>query len=134
MGKINQRLTLSLLVLGVFANNHNFALALDDLALLAHGLDARSDFHNVYLLLGSPGDAAAGEVIGRHLNRYLVTREDADKIHPELAGNVRQDDMAVADIDLEHGIGQGFNHSALKLNYIVFRQRKIPPVKCRLRW
>ena len=39
------KLALTLLVLGVFANNHNFALALDDLALLAHGLDARSDFH-----------------------------------------------------------------------------------------
>ena len=38
-------LTLSLLVLGVFANDHNFALALDDLALLAHGLHGRSDFH-----------------------------------------------------------------------------------------
>ena len=38
-------LALTLLVLGVFANNHNFALALDDLALLAHGLHARSDFH-----------------------------------------------------------------------------------------
>ena len=38
-------LALTLLVLGVFANNHNFALALDDLALLAHGLDTRSDFH-----------------------------------------------------------------------------------------
>ena len=39
------RLTLALLVLGVLADDHDFALALDDLALLAHGLDARSDFH-----------------------------------------------------------------------------------------
>ena len=99
------------------------------------GLTLGLTFINVYLLLASPGDAAAGEVIGRHLNRYLVTGEDADKIHPELAGNVRQDDMAVADIDLEHGIGQGFNHSALKLNYIVFCQRKyLRFIKCRLRW
>ena len=43
--KSSAGLALTLLVLGVFANNHNFALALDDLALLAHGLDARSDFH-----------------------------------------------------------------------------------------
>ena len=27
--------------------DHDFALALDDLALLAHGLDRRSDFHIV---------------------------------------------------------------------------------------
>ena len=32
-------------MLGVLANDHNFALALDDLALFAHGLDTRSDFH-----------------------------------------------------------------------------------------
>ena len=38
-------LTLALLVLGVLADNHDFALALDDLALLAHGLHGRSDFH-----------------------------------------------------------------------------------------
>ena len=38
-------LTLALLVLGVLADNHNAALALDDLALLAHGLNGRSDFH-----------------------------------------------------------------------------------------
>ena len=38
-------LALSLLVLGVLADDHDFTLALDDLALLAHGLDGRSDFH-----------------------------------------------------------------------------------------
>ena len=36
---------LALFVLRVLANDHNFALALDDLALLAHGLNGRSDFH-----------------------------------------------------------------------------------------
>ncbi len=44
-------LTLALLVLGVLADDHDFALALDDLALLAHGLHGRSDFHLLYLLL-----------------------------------------------------------------------------------
>ena len=38
-------LTLSLLVLGVLVDDHDFALALDDLALFAHGLHGRSDFH-----------------------------------------------------------------------------------------
>ena len=58
------RLTLALLVLGVLANNHDFTLALDDLALFAHGLHGRSDFHLLYLLLASPSDSAAGHVIG----------------------------------------------------------------------
>ena len=46
-------LALALLVLGVLADNHDFAVALDYLALLAHGLYGRSDFHCIssYLLL-----------------------------------------------------------------------------------
>ena len=44
-GALRFPLALLLLVLGVFADNHDFALALDDLALFAHGLDTRSDFH-----------------------------------------------------------------------------------------
>ena len=38
-------LTLALLMLGIFANNHHAALALDDLALFADGLHRRTDFH-----------------------------------------------------------------------------------------
>ena len=38
-------LALLLLVLGIFADNHDVTLALDDLALLAHRLDGRSHFH-----------------------------------------------------------------------------------------
>ena len=38
-------LALTLLMLGILADHHDFALALDDLALLAHGLHGRSDFH-----------------------------------------------------------------------------------------
>ena len=42
---------LTLLMLRVFTNDHDFALALNDLALFANGLDGRSDFHWKYLLL-----------------------------------------------------------------------------------
>ena len=76
-------------MLRVFANDHNFALALDDLALLAHGLNGRSDFHLYYLLLASPGNPAACQIVGRHLNRDLVTGKNSDKVHPELTGDVR---------------------------------------------
>ena len=40
-----EKLALSLLVLGILANDHNATFALDDLALLAHGLHRGSDFH-----------------------------------------------------------------------------------------
>lgn len=36
---------LSLLVLGIYANHAHHAFALDDLALVAHFLNARSNFH-----------------------------------------------------------------------------------------
>ena len=38
-------LALTLLVLGVFADDHDAALALDDLALFADGLDRRTNLH-----------------------------------------------------------------------------------------
>ena len=120
-------LTLTLLALRVLADNHDFTLALDDLALLAHGLHGRSYFHLFYLLLASPGDAAAGDIIGRHLHRDLVAGKDPDKVHPEFAGNMRQNDVAIADIHLEHGVGQGFNYRALEFDYVVFCQCNIPP-------
>ena len=40
-------------MLGVLADDHDAALALDDLALLAHGLNGRSHFHDVASLLQS---------------------------------------------------------------------------------
>jgi hypothetical protein len=40
---------------------------------------------------------------------------------------MRQNDVALANIYLEHGIGQGFNDRALEFDYIVFCQSKIPP-------
>ena len=100
-------------MLGVLADNHDLALALDDLALLAHGLDGRSDFHCIYLLLASPHDAAAGDVVGRHLHRDLIAGKDPDKVHPELSGNMSQYDVPLADVHLEHGVGQGLNNGAL---------------------
>ena len=80
-----KNLALSLLMLGVLANYHDFALALYYLALFTHRLHGRSYFHLLYLLLASPGDAATGEVIGRHLDRYLVTGEYPDIVCSEFS-------------------------------------------------
>ena len=41
---------LFLLVLGIFADDHDAALALDNLAFLADRFDGRSDFHGGFLL------------------------------------------------------------------------------------
>ena len=42
-----QALALTLFVLRVLTDDHDFTLALDDLALFAHFFDRRSDFHCV---------------------------------------------------------------------------------------
>ena len=42
-----QRLTLALLVLGVLADYHNLAVALDNLALFANSFDGRLNFHYI---------------------------------------------------------------------------------------
>jgi len=40
-------LTLTLLMLGVFADNHDAALALDNFAFFAYFFNRRSDFHGM---------------------------------------------------------------------------------------
>ena len=53
---------------------------------------------------------------------YLVTGQDLDKVHSELAGNGCQNCVAVADVHLEHSIRQVIGNNALNLDYVVFCQ------------
>ena len=62
------------------------------------------------------------------MQRYLVTGQDLNEIHSELAGNGRQNGVTVADIYLEHCIGQVVGNDTLNLNYVVFCQVKYPPM------
>ena len=63
-----------------------------------------------------------GQIIGRHLNSYLVTGQDFNEIHTELAGNVGQNDVSIANIHIEHSIRQCIGYDALNLDYVVFCQ------------
>ena len=63
-----------------------------------------------------------GQIIRRHLYGYLVTGQDLDKVHSELAGNVRQNGVSVADVDIEHCIRQCISYDALNFDYVVFCQ------------
>ena len=56
------------------------------------------------------------------MNGYLVTGQDLDKVHTELAGNGCQNLVAVADIYIEHGVRQVISNDALNLDYVVFCQ------------
>ena len=49
------------------------------------------------MLLASPGDPASGQIVRRHLNGHLVTGQDFDEIHSQLAGNGGQNGVSVTD-------------------------------------
>ena len=82
-------LALALFVLGIGANHHDAAFALDDFALFANGLNGRSDFHFQIPpctfpkrnLFRTPCNASLGQVVRGHFNRDLITRQNADEIH-----------------------------------------------------
>ena len=63
-----------------------------------------------------------GQIIRRHLYGYLVTGQDLDKVHTELAGNVCQNGVSIADVNIEHRIRQCIGYDALNLDYVVFCQ------------
>ena len=56
------------------------------------------------------------------MNGYFVTGQDPDEIHAELAGNVCQNDVSIADVDLKHCIRQRISYDALNLDYVVLCQ------------
>ena len=80
-------------------------------------------------LLRSPSNAALGQIVGAHLHGDLVTGQDADVVHTQLAGNVSQDNVTITDVHIERGVGQGFGDDALQFNHIVFSQSVIPPFR-----
>src|SRR6188472_3113449 len=59
-------------------------------------------------------DATSGEVVGGELYLHLVPRQDPDVVHPHLPGDVRQDLVAVVQLDAEHGVGEGLQDRAFQ--------------------
>ena len=118
-------------MLRVFADNHDFAFSLDDLALFADFLNGRFNLHLYQPFLSSnffkpsngsfraPGDAALGQVIYRHLNGHTVTGQNADIVHAKLTRNVSRHDVTVRELHLEAGVGQCLNNRAFKFDYVI---------------
>ena len=119
-------------MLGIFANNHHAALALDDLALFADRLHRRTDFHgNTSLgcesVLAAPRDAAASEIVRGELDRDLIPRINTDEVHAHLAGDMSHNTVPIGQFNLEHGIGQRLNYLAFHFDDIVLGQAVTPP-------
>ena len=130
------------------ADDHNFSVSLDDLALVAHGLDGRTYFHDDVLLISgievcsgrsfiqsqhgiatemrsksgfaAPGDAPLRQIVRAHLEFDSVAFDDADIVHSQLSGNVRRDDVPVGKPYFERGVGKSFDDSALCFDDVVF--------------
>ena len=62
------------------------------------------------------------------MNGYLVTGQDLNEIHSEPAGNVCQNAVSIADVNLEHCIRQCIGNDALKFDYVVFCQDQLTPL------
>jgi len=70
----------------------------------------------------SIGDAPSGQVVGRQLNTHTITRQDANKVHPETTGYVRQHLVTAIKLNTKHRVRQRFGYFALDFDDIFFRQ------------
>ena len=52
----------------------------------------------------------------------FVSRQDSDKVHPQLAGNVGKQPVAVGQLHQELGVGEGLNNDAFDLDHVFFGQ------------
>ena len=62
------------------------------------------------------------------MHRDFITGQNLDKVHPELAGNMRQNGVPAANINGEHRIRQCIGTDALKFDYVVFCQDQLTPL------
>ena len=66
------------------------------------------------------GDARLVEVVGRHFDVHLVADGDADEIFAHFAGDVRENRMAIRQLDPEHRSGQHLLDMAGQFNWLFF--------------
>jgi hypothetical protein len=83
------RLALSLFVFWVFFADHKDPpVAFNDLAILAYSFDRCSDLHMIGLTAPAIDNPSFGVVVGTHLHRDLVARQDLYPKHPQFARQV----------------------------------------------
>ena len=71
-------------------------------------------------LLVAVGDTAASQVIRAQLYNYTVLREDSDVVLSHFAGDVREHNVAVRQLNTKHRVGQSLDYCSFDLNDTVF--------------
>src|SRR5580704_7205650 len=66
------------------------------------------------------GDAAFGQVVGRHFHQHLVAGKDADTVLAHAASRVGNDLVLVLELDAEGGIRQQLRHHTGKFQQFFF--------------
>ena len=72
-------------------------------------------------LLVAVRDSTPGEVVWGELNLNLVARKNADVVHTHLSGDVRQNFVAILELDAEHGVRQRLDNGAFEHYGVFFR-------------
>ena len=113
-------------MLRVFADNHDFAFSLDDLALFADLLNGWFNLHFIIptlsLLLCTPSYTSLSKVVNRHLYGDLITRQYSYIVHSKLARNMSRYYMPIGKLYLEGRVRQCLNYRTFKFDNIVLRQ------------
>src|SRR5688572_26852527 len=82
---------------------------------------------------GPKRNAAFGQIVGRHLHRHLVARQDADVVHPHLPGDEGMDDVPVLQLHPEGRVRQVLHHFALHFDDVFLGHRSFSePLATRL--
>lgn len=111
-------------MLRIFANDHYFAFAFDNLALFAHFLYRRFNFHFLppFRLLCSESDSPLRKVIDRNLDRYLVARDYFYIVHTHFSRNMRCYYVSVSEFYFKNRVRQDFYDRAFTFDYVLFSQ------------
>src|SRR5271170_5771146 len=72
-------------------------------------------------LLETVGDAAFGQIVGRHLYQHLVAGEHADAVLAHASRRVGNNFMLVLELDAEGGVGEQFRHDTRKFQKFFLR-------------
>ena len=113
---------LALLMARVGANHHDTTVTTDDAAMLADPLHTWLNLHGCPLLV-AVRNTATSQVVRTHLEDDAILWEDADIVLAHLAGNRRQNDVLILQLDAEHCIWQRLNNLAFDFDHTIFCHR-----------